>query len=116
MEGGRREVERPAAPDGRSRPVRTAMSLSAIELLAPAGLSLLSQSGSSGAAPSWSLVFDPDPTTEPSPAKLGCLGAYSAKLWNGGVVTNGIANATADALAGPGGSWVISPVTFVLHV
>ncbi|HET6204126.1 MAG TPA: hypothetical protein VFI25_15145 [Planctomycetota bacterium] len=79
------------------------------------GLSLLSQTGSAGAACDWSLQFDPDPTSGGSPAKLACLGAFSARLFHGGV-SNAIANAAADTLAARAGSWVVGPVTFVLDV
>jgi len=80
------------------------------------GLSLLFQAGSGGAAPAMSLAFDPDPTSPPNPAKLGCLGAFHARLSNGGGIAGAIANPAADTLAAPSGSWVVGPVTFVLDV
>ena len=80
------------------------------------GLSLLSQAGSGGATPAWSLTFDPDPTSPPNPARLGCLGAFSARLAQGGGLAGALANAAADTLSAPTGSWVIGPLTFVLDV
>ncbi len=80
------------------------------------GLSLLSQTGSGGATPTWNVVFDPDPTSGTKPAKLGCLGAFSARLSNGSGIANAIANGAADTFEAPNGSWVVGPVTFVLEV
>ncbi len=82
---------------------------------AVSGLSLVSQTGTAGATPDWSLVFDPDNTVSPHPAKLGCLGAFNARLFHGGT-TNAIANAAATTIAARPGSWVVGPVTFVLDV
>ncbi|HET6204124.1 MAG TPA: hypothetical protein VFI25_15135 [Planctomycetota bacterium] len=80
------------------------------------GLSLLAQSGSGGAAPEWTLVFDPNPKVQPKPAKLGCLGAFSARLTNGPGIAKAIANAAAGTFSAPPGSWVVGPATFVLQV
>ena len=79
------------------------------------GLAIVSQSGTAGATPDWSLVFDPDNTVPPHPAKLDCLGAFNAKLFHGGT-SNAIANASATTIAARPGSWVVGPVTFVLDV
>ncbi|HKB16629.1 MAG TPA: hypothetical protein VKF62_11220 [Planctomycetota bacterium] len=80
------------------------------------GLSLLSQSGSGGASPTWYLVFDANPASGSNPAKLGCLGAFSARLSNGNGIANAIANGAADTFDAPNGSWVVGPVTFVIDV
>lgn len=85
--------------------------------LAVTGATLVSQTGSGGATPNFSLALDLDTTTGSSPNWVGCFGAFSACLKkNGGGVNGGIANAAADSPAGPPNGHVDGPVTFVIQL
>ncbi len=71
------------------------------------GISLTSQSGSGGAAPSYSLATN---------KKADGFGFFSVELSNGGGVSGGISNPSADTLGVPAGSNVVSPVTFTMEL
>jgi hypothetical protein len=85
--------------------------------LAVTGATLVSQTGSGGATPNFSLALDLDTTTGASPNWVGCFGAFSACLKkNGGGINGGIANAAADSPAGPPNGHVDGPVAFVIQL
>ncbi len=83
---------------------------------AVSGVQLVSQTGSSGATPAFGMTFDADLFTLPNPNKVACAGDFSVLLTNGGGIGGGIANANADTIVAPVGSWVIGPATFILQL
>jgi hypothetical protein len=73
------------------------------------GASLVSQTGSGGAAADFNLVA--------GPVLANCFGSFSAALsTSSGNIRGGIANAAAPLVGGPPGTAVIGPVTFVLDI
>ncbi|HET6202400.1 MAG TPA: hypothetical protein VFI25_06325 [Planctomycetota bacterium] len=80
------------------------------------GLTLVSQTGTAGATPAWTLLYDADLSAAPNPNGADGMGSYYAAIQNAGGVDNSIANALADTLCGPPGSEVIGPVTFEFDV
>jgi hypothetical protein len=80
------------------------------------GGTLVSQTGSGGAAPDFSFVFDADNVANPNPNSVGCFGAFSYRLKkNKSGIKGGISNAAATQPAGPSGQHVVGPVTFVIQ-
>jgi hypothetical protein len=79
-------------------------------------MSLMTQTGSGGATPAFSLTFDANLNTGPNPNGTGRFGAFAACLDNGGGVSGSISNPLADTLGVPPGSDVIGPVTFVFSL
>jgi hypothetical protein len=85
--------------------------------LAVSGVSLLSQSGSGGASPSFELSFDTNNLDEVGSIPANCFGKMGLLLaTSGGSIQGGIANPAADTLPGPSGAAVIGPVTFTLQI
>jgi len=80
------------------------------------GMTLFSQQGSGGAAPTWTLSFDNNIFQDPNPNTTSPYGSFNARLINPSGNLNGIANANADTLGVPPGTAVTGPVTFVLNV
>jgi hypothetical protein len=75
------------------------------------GATLAAQSGSGGAAPAFGLLFDADASTTPNPNHGNCFGFFNFGLTIPNV-QGGIANADADTIAAPPGSWVLGPASF----
>lgn len=82
------------------------------------GVTLLSQSGSGGAAPDFALEADPDVLTPPD-LQLACFGNFGVRLTTGDhldEIRGGIGNPLADTWAAPPGSVVVGPVTFHMRL
>ena len=75
---------------------------------------LLSQTGSGGASPGYSLSFDADTSASPNTNSLSCLGDFNIFLDNGAGNTGGIANAAATTLSSS--NPVTGPVTFSIQL
>ncbi len=82
------------------------------------GVTLVSQSGSGGAAPDFDLEVDHDVLTPPD-LKVACFGNFGVLLSTGNhldEIRGGIGNPAADTWAAPPGSVVVGPVTFRLRL
>jgi len=85
--------------------------------LAVSGVTLLSQTGSGGAAPNFVLSVDTNNLDGSGSIKSNCFGRMGLLLrTGGGSIQGGIANPAADTLPGPPGAAVIGPVSFSLQV
>ncbi len=75
---------------------------------------LLSQAGSGGASPGYSLSFDADTSASPNANSLSCVGDFNVFLDNGSGNAGGIANAAATNLSTS--NPVTGPVTFSIQL
>ncbi len=83
--------------------------------LAVSAVTLVSQTGSGGAAPAFALNVDVDNRDGNNNVTFGCFGAFGFSLTRPNI-HGGISNPAADTIGAPPGSWVIGPATFVLHI
>lgn len=75
------------------------------------GATLVSQTGSGGSAPNFTLGFDADIGTAPNPLAAGCFGSFNLRLQT---ASGGIANANAPLISIP--NTTRGPVTFTIQL
>ncbi|MFK7741207.1 MAG: hypothetical protein AB8H80_12885 [Planctomycetota bacterium] len=77
------------------------------------GMTLTNQVGSGGAAPQFTLQFDPTTSLNPNPLSAGCFGEFNVQL-SAPAGSFGIANPAAPQVATPNA--VTGPVTFTFQL
>ncbi|MGH7150404.1 MAG: hypothetical protein ACREIU_06895 [Planctomycetota bacterium] len=88
-----------------------------VPAFAAVGLTLLNQSTEGGGAdPGFSLDFDPDLNDEQNGNTAPGFCAFNSKLDHLSETPGGIANALADTISAPEGTYVFGPVTFTFQV
>jgi hypothetical protein len=84
--------------------------------LAVANAVLISQTGSGGPAPTWTLAIDTDITNNTGSIDVGCFGHFGLRLSDQGGIEGCIANPAAPLNPSWAGSMVIGPVTFEIQI
>lgn len=77
---------------------------------------LVGQTAAGGAPPAFGLTHDADLHVRPDLNKANCFGLFSLHLAAGRGIHGGVANAAADRIGAPRGSWVVGPVRFEIQL